>query len=45
MNDGWELPLGKGLAMEGERAGSYNSQVDVSVMEERLAQLKKRSRS
>jgi enoyl-CoA hydratase/carnithine racemase len=45
MNDGWELPLGQGLEMEGARAGSYNSQVDVSVMEERLAQLKKRSRT
>ena len=44
MNEGWEMPLGEGLAMEGERSNRYNREMDVSGMEERLAQLQKRSR-
>jgi len=44
MNEGWETTLGEGLVMEGQRSGDYNSQMDVSGMEERLAQLQQRSR-
>lgn len=44
MNEGWEQTLGEGLILEGNRSSAYNSQVDTSVMEQRLAQLKKRSK-
>lgn len=44
MNEGWEGTLQAGLDMEGRLSRSYNSQVDVSVMEERLAELRRRSR-
>lgn len=44
MNEGWETTLGEGMVIEGERSGRYNSQIDVSAMEERLAQLKQRAR-
>ena len=44
MNEGWETTLGDGMAMEGQRSGDYNSAVDVSGMEARLAQLKQRAR-
>jgi enoyl-CoA hydratase len=44
MNEGWEATLGEGMAMEGERSGAYNSTIDVSGMEARLAQLKQRAR-
>ncbi len=44
MNEGWESSLGEGMVMEGERSGAYNSTIDVSGMEARLAQLKQRAR-
>lgn len=44
MNEGWETSLGEGMRMEGERSGAYNSTIDVSAMEARLAQLKQRAR-
>ncbi|TGD75306.1 enoyl-CoA hydratase [Mangrovimicrobium sediminis] len=44
MNEGWEDSLANGLAMEGQRSRAYNSKVDVSVMEERLAQLRARGK-
>lgn len=44
MNEGWDTTLGEGMAMEGRRSGEYNSRVDVSGMEARLAQLKQRAR-
>lgn len=44
MNEGWEMPLGEALAMEGERAGAYNSSIDFAAMEQRLAELRARGR-
>lgn len=44
MNEGWQLPLGEALAMEGERSAAYNSTVEFSLMEERLAELRTRSK-
>lgn len=44
MNEGWNTSLADGLDLEGRLSRSYNSQVDVSVMEERLAQLRQRSK-
>ena len=45
MNDGWELPLGDALVLEGERANDFVTGVDFSAMSERLAALRKRARS
>jgi enoyl-CoA hydratase len=44
MNEGWEMNLGDALVMEGERAGAYNSSIEFSVMEQRLAELRARGR-
>lgn len=44
MNQGWEMTLGDGLQAEGRASGAYNPDVDFSVMRERLAQLRQRSR-
>ncbi|MFV8817262.1 enoyl-CoA hydratase [Haliea sp. E17] len=44
MNDGWDTSLADGLELEGRLSRDYNSRVDVSVMEERLAQLRQRSK-
>lgn len=43
MNDGWELPLGEALTLEGERANAFAQKVDFSRMDERLEELKKRA--
>lgn len=44
MNQGWQMTLGDGLVAEGEAASAYNPSVDFTVMQERLAQLQRRSR-
>ncbi len=44
MNKGWESTLADALDLEGRRSRDYNGQVDVSVMDERLAQLRERSK-
>ncbi|WP_240946462.1 enoyl-CoA hydratase [Pseudomaricurvus alkylphenolicus] len=43
MNEGWEMSLGEGLQMESERSLAYNTACDLSVMEERLANLQRRA--
>ncbi len=44
MNQGWSSTLADGLDLEGRLSRNYNSQVDVSAMDERLAQLRERSK-
>lgn len=44
MNDGWEMTLRDGLAMEAETAGAFNSALSLNQMDERLNQLRERSR-
>ncbi|MEM1114666.1 MAG: enoyl-CoA hydratase [Pseudomonadota bacterium] len=44
MNEGWEMSLGDGLSMEGERSGAYNSRKSVAHMEQRLQELRARSK-
>ncbi len=44
MNDGWDSTLRDALELEGRLSRAYNSQVDVSQMEARLAQLRQRSK-
>lgn len=44
INDGWEMSLGDALIEEGRRSQAYMDQIDVDKMEERLEQLKARSR-
>ena len=44
MNEGWDMPLGDALVMEGGRAGAYNSAMDLTKMDERLASLQKRAK-
>ncbi|TXS96653.1 enoyl-CoA hydratase [Parahaliea maris] len=44
MNEGWELPLGEALRVEGERSGAYNSTIEFDVMEKRLEELRARGR-
>lgn len=44
MNDGWELSLGEALELEGLQAGRFNASTSLQEMEERLHQLRARSR-
>ncbi len=44
MNDGWNASLGEGLGMENTRSAPFNAAVDLSQMEERLAQLRARKK-
>jgi len=44
MNEGWEMPLGDALKMECKVAGQFNSTVSLDQMNNRLAQLKARSK-
>ena len=44
MNEGWEMNLKDALIMEGERSGAYNSTISVDHMEQRLNELRARSR-
>jgi len=44
MNEGWEKNLGDALELEGERSGAYNSTIEFSVMQERLAELRARGK-
>ena len=45
MTDGWDMELGAALAMERERALPFNDAVDFAQMEQRLAQLRARTRN
>ena len=44
-NDGWQMPLGDALRMEGQRAGVFNASVSFSDMPSKLAKLQARSKS
>ncbi|RLQ21875.1 enoyl-CoA hydratase [Seongchinamella sediminis] len=44
VNDGWQTTLAQGLAIEDERSRPFNAAQDVSVMAERLGQVKKSNR-
>lgn len=43
--DGWQMPLGDALRMEGEVAMAYNGSVDFSYLEQRLELLRKLAKS
>lgn len=44
MNDGWGLPLGEALELEGERSNAFVKHVDFTVMAERLDALRARAK-
>ncbi len=44
MNDGWQLPLGEALFLEGERANEFVKQVDFGSMNVRLEALRARAK-
>lgn len=45
MNDGWDLALGEGLEREGQEAARFNASTSLQQMDERLSELRSRSRS